>query len=480
MINNHSKNNHNNKNSQINKNNIPGRPAKSNVTAHNEHSVDTRELALEMLIEINERGAFSHIVLRSVLDKYQYLSKQDRAFMTRLVDGTIEYMLQLDYIIDSFSKTKVRKMKPFIRNLLRMSVYQIKYMDAVPDSAVCNEAVKLAKRHKFAQLSGFVNGVLRNIARNIDSVQFDTLSIRYSMPQWIVDRFVAAYGEKKAEEIFKAFHNKSTISIRTNLTRCTPDELRATLEAEGVTVTAVDELNYAFVISGFDYLNGLQSFRDGLFYVQDISSMLVAQTAAPKKGDYVIDVCAAPGGKSTHIAELLRGSGHVFARDLTDNKVDMIISCDYAGVGFGRAHVCIKVKGFAQCYVYAAEALADRGRNRPFQRNAVLADGINDMVGQGCAVFFDHGCACFHFIPFNGNAGCLYNALRCRNNLRAAAVPGDKSYFMCHIILPPLYSSADRLRAECRTVLRKYSVLWEFLRRYAPVLPLGFVPLLRL
>ena len=166
------------------------------MAAHNEHSVDTRELALEMLIEINERGVFSHIVLRSVLDKYQYLSKQDRAFMTRLVDGTIEYMLQLDYIIDSFSKTKVRKMKPFIRNLLRMSVYQIKYMDAVPESAVCNEAVKLAKRLKIAQLSGFVNGALRNIARNIDSVQFDSLIIRYSMRQWIVDRFVAAYGEK--------------------------------------------------------------------------------------------------------------------------------------------------------------------------------------------------------------------------------------------------------------------------------------------
>ena len=169
-INNKNKNNHS-------KNNIPA------------HSVDTRELALEMLIEINERGAFSHIVLRSVLDKYQYLSKQDRAFMTRLVDGTIEYMLQLDYIIDSFSKTKVRKMKPFIRNLLRMSVYQIKYMDAVPDSAVCNEAVKLAKRHKFAQLSGFVNGVLRNIARNIEDIKYPVneekkLSVNYSMPEW--------------------------------------------------------------------------------------------------------------------------------------------------------------------------------------------------------------------------------------------------------------------------------------------------------
>ena len=148
----------------------------TNNSANKNSNTDTRELALEMLIEINERGQFSHIVLRSVLDKYQYLSKQDRAFMTRLVDGTIEYMLQLDYIIDQFSKTKARKMKPLIRNLLRMSVYQIKYMDSVPDSAVCNEAVKIAKRHKFGQLSGFVNGVLRNIARNIDTIEFTDLS----------------------------------------------------------------------------------------------------------------------------------------------------------------------------------------------------------------------------------------------------------------------------------------------------------------
>ena len=147
MTSNKNINNHNNKNSQINKNNIPGRPAKSNVAAHNEHSVDTRELALEMLIEINERGVFSHIVLCSVLDKYQYLSKQDRAFMTRLVDGTIEYMLQLDYIIDSFSKTKVRKMKPFIRNLLRMSVYQIKYMDAVPSTSLVIKALSCFDRY---------------------------------------------------------------------------------------------------------------------------------------------------------------------------------------------------------------------------------------------------------------------------------------------------------------------------------------------
>ena len=118
-------------------------------------SVNTRELVLEMLIEIIEKNQYSHLILRDVLDKYQYLSKQERAFMTRLTEGTLEHLIELDYIIDSYSKTKVRKMKPMIRSILRMSVYQIKYMDSVPDSAVCNEAVKLAKRHGFGQLSGF-------------------------------------------------------------------------------------------------------------------------------------------------------------------------------------------------------------------------------------------------------------------------------------------------------------------------------------
>lgn len=296
----------------------------TNYSASKNLNINTRDLALEILIEINERGQFSHIVLRSVLDKYQYLPKQERAFITRLVDGTIEYMLQLDYIIDSFSKTKVRKMKPLIRNLLRMSVYQIKYMDSVPDSAVCNEAVKIAKRHKFGQLSGFVNGVLRNIARNVDEIEFSNLSVRYSMPQWIVDQFVSSYGDKKVEEIFKNFQTKSTISIRTNLSACTPEELKERLIAESVTATEVLELDYAFMISDFDHLGGLASFKEGLFYVQDVSSMMVAETAAPKPGDYVIDVCAAPGGKSTHIAEKLKGTGHVKARDLTDYKVDMI------------------------------------------------------------------------------------------------------------------------------------------------------------
>lgn len=136
------------------------------------NSVNLRALVLEMLVEIIENKQYSHLLLRAVLEKYQYLEKQERAFITRLTEGTIEHLIEIDYIIDSFSKTKVKKMKPVIRNILRMGVYQIKYMDSVPDSAVCNEAVKLAKKRGFSQLSGFVNGVLRTIAREIDSVKY--------------------------------------------------------------------------------------------------------------------------------------------------------------------------------------------------------------------------------------------------------------------------------------------------------------------
>ena len=294
-------------------------------------SVNTRELVLEMLIEIIEKNQYSHLVLRDVLDKYQYLSKQERAFMTRLTEGTLEHLIELDYIIDSFSKTKVRKMKPMIRTILRMSVYQIKYMDSVPDSAVCNEAVKLAKRHGFGQLSGFVNGVLRNISRNISDVRYPDkkdmarfLEVKYSMPQWIVKQWINDYGMEETEQILKGFDRENPLSIRTNTLKCTPEELKDKLQAEGVTVEPVKDLNYAFYISGFDYLNSLQSFEDGLFYVQDVSSMMVAELAAPEENDYVIDVCAAPGGKSTHLAEKLKGTGMVEARDLTDYKVDLI------------------------------------------------------------------------------------------------------------------------------------------------------------
>ena len=288
------------------------------------NSTNTRELALDMLLAIDRDGQYSHLVLRDVLDKYQYLSKQERAFLTRLTEGTVERMLTLDYVIDQFSKTKVKKMKPLIRELMRLSVYQIMYMDGVPDSAVCNEAVKLARKRGFSGLSGFVNGVLRSVARGWKDVTFQNESVRYSVPEWIIDGWNADYGRDVTEKMLEAFMQPAKITVRTNTQKCTPEELKDRLSQEGVTVEAIEGISYAFVLSGFDYLAGLGSFQDGWFYVQDISSMTVAHAADPKKGDYIIDVCAAPGGKSSHLAELLDGSGMVEARDLTEYKVGLI------------------------------------------------------------------------------------------------------------------------------------------------------------
>ena len=290
-----------------------------------------RELVLETLLLITRDGEYSHIALKNVLDKYQYLEKKERAFITRVVDGTLEHMIELDYIINQFSKVKVNKMKPVIRTILRSAVYQMKYMDSVPDSAVCNESVKLAVKKGFVNLKGFVNGVLRNISRNLSGLSYpdkaDTvayMSVMYSLPEWLVKQWIRAYDADTVEMMGREFLKEKPVTIRCNTDRSTPEELKKSLEEEGVTVHEVPGLPYAFYIEGYDYLARLKSFQDGWFYIQDVSSMQVAEWAAPEKGSYVIDVCAAPGGKALHLAEKLEGTGHVVACDLTEYKVDLI------------------------------------------------------------------------------------------------------------------------------------------------------------
>lgn len=295
------------------------------------NTVNDRELILEILLAVTRDGEYSHIALRNVLENYQYLDKSERAFITRVTEGTLERMIELDYIINQFSKTKVNKMKPVIRTIIRSAVYQLKYMDSVPDSAVCNEAVKLAGKRGFSGLKGFVNGVLRNISRNLDNVKYpdksDTvkwLSVMYSMPEWIITEWLKNYDREMVEKMLQAFLSERPTTIRCNLSQISREELAEELKKEGVKVRLCDTVDSALFISGYDYLGALESFRTGHFQVQDISSMEVAEWAAPKEDEYIIDVCAAPGGKSLHLADKLAGKGHVEARDLTPYKVDLI------------------------------------------------------------------------------------------------------------------------------------------------------------
>lgn len=297
-----------------------------------EVNVNTREIALGILMDITENNNFSHTVISKTLSQYQHLEKQDRALITRICEGTVERLITLDYILNQYSNVKVNKMKPFIRNLLRMSVYQIKYMDQIPDSAACNEAVKLAKKRGFFNLSGFVNGTLRNIIRNPEKGELpgedkdkkNYLSIQYSVPIWLVEVLLKQYGYKTVKQMFEASFKDKKTTIRCNLNKVTVKELVENLEKTGVSTESGSYLPYALKIGGYNYLNQLEPFQKGLFLVQDESSMLVGAVSGVKEGDTVIDVCAAPGGKSLHVAELLHSTGQVFSRDISEYKVNLI------------------------------------------------------------------------------------------------------------------------------------------------------------
>ncbi len=296
------------------------------------NGVNTRELILEILLQINEEGEHSHIAIRNALSKYQFLPKQDRAFITRVCEGTLEYRIYIDYIIDSFSKIKVEKMKPPIREILRSAVYQLRFMDRVPDSAVCNEAVKLTQRKGFYNLKPFVNGVLRTVIRQADQLEYPPrernlvryLSVRYSMPETLVLRWLNDYGEETTEKMLADFLKEKPLTVRCRTYLNSVEDTCASLRSQGVTVEQAPYLPYAKRISNFNHILALDAFIQGKIQVQDVSSMLVAEIADPKKGDYVIDLCAAPGGKSLHIGDKMEGFGTVDARDISPYKVGLI------------------------------------------------------------------------------------------------------------------------------------------------------------
>ena len=295
---------------------------------------NTRELAVNMLLEIAEQNKYSHLVIRNVLDKYNYMDGRDKAFLKRITEGTLERKIEIDYVLNQFSKVSVSKMKPFIRNLLRVSVYQLLFMDSVPERAVCNEAVKLAGKRGFKNLQGFVNGVLRNIARKKEEISWPEeerntagyLSVKYSMPEWLVEKFLSERGALQTKKMLESFLEASPVTVRLKETLKEEDRevFLNEMKKSGVRVKKHPYLPYAFEILNAEGISALPGFTEGLFMVQDVSSMLVCEAADIKKGDRVIDVCASPGGKALHAAEKLQGTGFVSARDLTEYKAEMI------------------------------------------------------------------------------------------------------------------------------------------------------------
>ena len=289
-----------------------------------------REVILSILLHVIKDGAYSHTAIREELAKSR-LSERDRAFVRTAAEGTIERMIEIDYIIDTFAAVPTAKMKPVIQNILRSAVYQMKFMDSVPASAACDEAVKLAQKMGFYNLKGFVNGVLRTISRNLSNIEYpdpankmEYLSVTYSMPRWIVKLWADEYGTDITSRILQQFLQPHPLCVRLPVDKDKREKALESLQRQGVRAEPAPYLPFAYYLSDFRSLEDLAAFRQGLLYPQALGAMLAAVCAAPKRGDFVIDVCAAPGGKSLLMADIMEGYGMVEARDLTDDKVALI------------------------------------------------------------------------------------------------------------------------------------------------------------
>lgn len=280
-----------------------------------------REKVAQILTDIEKDDTYLQLALKKELDT---LEAKDKGFANELIYGTIKWRLRLDYVLDQFSKTPVKKMKPFIRQLMRMSVYQILFLDKVPASAAINEVVKIMHKRKMSNLSGFVNGVLRNIDRNKSEITYPNLSVYYSIPEWIITRWMKYYGEMETKAICESLSQRARVCIRINNLKTTKDKVKALLSEEGITVLEEGFLPESLYIHAPNGIHHSPSFKAGLWTVQDESAMLVGHVLGPEKGDEILDVCSAPGGKTVHLAELMQNEGHIIGADVHEHKIELI------------------------------------------------------------------------------------------------------------------------------------------------------------
>lgn len=290
-----------------------------------------REIVLDTLLALERGEEYSHRLIRAVLDKHDYLDSREKSFIKRVTEGAIERQIELDYYLNQVSSVPVKKMKPLIRCLLRMSAYQLFYMDAVPDSAVCNEAVKLAGKRGFGSLKGFVNGVLRNLSKQKEKLPLPDenrepvsyLSVKYSMPLWLVELWLAEYGKRVAEELLKGLMQIHPVSLRfpSELPEAELKSRMDQLRQAGADIAVSQYLPYVCTVEHTDNISMLPGFDEGEFTVQDVSSALAVEAAEIQNTDFVMDVCAAPGGKSIFAAEK---AGKVLSRDVSLEKTARI------------------------------------------------------------------------------------------------------------------------------------------------------------
>lgn len=292
------------------------------------NKINSRYLAYKILLAVEKEDEYINDALNRFLKKHR-VSNRDERLVRKIVFGYLENKMLLNYYIKEISKMPFSKIDLEIKLVIAIGIYQLLFLDKVPSSAAVNESVKVAKKVNY-KTKGFVNGVLRNFLRKKDHIQIksksvaEELSIKYSYPIWIIKYFLDIYGEEETIELLKFNKKPAAMVVRTNTLRITRKELINRLSEAGVNAKESSLTETGVIVKAVDGLLESDLFNKGYFYVQDDASILVGEILNPKEGERVIDVCAAPGGKTTHIAQLMKDTGEVIGRDVSRSKINLI------------------------------------------------------------------------------------------------------------------------------------------------------------
>lgn len=298
-----------------------------------------REEAVQLVYEVTEQGAYANLALMKTL-RHSKLSVADRDLLTVLVNGTIRMLKHLDWVLNLFLKQDINKQNPWLRSILRVSAYQIMFMDRIPHFASVNDAVELSRKRCNANLARVTNGVLRNLIRNIDNIKYppdgssEYLAVYYSHPQELVDKLLTLFGAQQCENILAYNNQPARVDFRVNTFKTSRDELIQELQQNGVKCYASPFVPCCICIESMEgSMEELPAYREGRFYVQNEAAMLAAIILDPLPGEKVLDLCCGVGGKTTHMAEKMQNQGLIKAYDCYSRKIDILkTNCTRLGI----------------------------------------------------------------------------------------------------------------------------------------------------
>ncbi len=297
-----------------------------------EGNVGSRWIALRVLMDFWQKKTYLARHLHGEFRKNR-VPPLERPFITELVHGSVRWYLYLDWILRQFVHEKYDKIPLSVRMVLHLSLYQKLFLSRIPDYAIVNEAIKLVRRVNQPRLTGFVNGVLRNILRSLDDIDYpdmatdpvEALSILYSFPQWMVERWLKRYGLDFTRGLLDALNRPPAVGIRVNRLKTTRAQYAAVLKEHGVEARESSLLEEFLIVERSRGVEHFPLYREGFFSVQDESAGLVAHVLDPQPGETILDLCAAPGGKTTHVAELMENRGKILAVDLYAHRLEILL-----------------------------------------------------------------------------------------------------------------------------------------------------------